>query len=93
MENLLRSIPKNLTLNIDLSKIKTTKIFKWLKSENISDDEMMKTFNCGIGFCIITPKKNIKKIKKIFSKNFMPYEIGNISNRKKRINLLNSIEW
>jgi len=93
VENLLRSIPKNLTLNIDLSKIKTTKIFKWLKSENISDDEMMKTFNCGIGFCIITPKKNIKKIKKFFSKNFMPYEIGSISNRKKRINLLNSIEW
>ena len=31
IENLLRSIPENLTLNIDLSKIKTTKIFKWLK--------------------------------------------------------------
>ena len=32
IENLLRSIPENLTLNVDLSKIKTTKIFKWLKS-------------------------------------------------------------
>ena len=33
VENLLRSVPKNLTLNIDLSKIKTTKIFNWLKSK------------------------------------------------------------
>ena len=68
MENLIRSIPENLTLNIDLSKIKISKIFKWIKSNNISDKEMMKTFNCGVGFCIITRKKNINKIRKIFTK-------------------------
>ena len=73
IENLLRSIPKELTLNIDLSKIKITKIFKWLKSKNISDREMIKTFNCGVGFCLIVQKKNILKIKKIFSKKFEPY--------------------
>jgi phosphoribosylformylglycinamidine cyclo-ligase len=93
IENLLRSIPDDLTLNIDLSMIKTTKIFKWLKSKNISDQEMMKTFNCGVGFCLIVPKKNINKIKKFFSKRFMPYEIGFISKNKKRFNLSNSIIW
>ena len=93
IENLLRSIPDNLTLNIDLSKIKTTKIFKWLKSKNISDKEMMKTFNCGIGFCIIVSKKNIPKINKFFSKQFMPYEIGHISKNNKRVNVSNSLRW
>ena len=93
IENLLRSIPSNLTLNIDLSKIKILKIFKWLKSKNISDSEMIRTFNCGIGFCIIVQKKNIKKIKKIFSKKFMPYEIGYISKNKKKINILESLKW
>ena len=82
IENLLRSVPDDLTLNIDLSKIKILNIFKWLKSKNISDDEMIKTFNCGVGFCIIVPKKNVRKIKKIFSKNYMPYEIGYISKGK-----------
>ena len=53
IENLLRSIPKNLTLNIDLYKIKILKIFKWIKSKNISDLEMIRTFNCGVGFCLI----------------------------------------
>ena len=93
IENLLRSVPDYLSLKIDLSKIKTTKIFKWLKSKNISDQEMMKTFNCGIGFCIITPKKNILKIKKVFSKKYMPYEIGYISKNKNKVELINSLKW
>ena len=93
VENLLRSIPKNLTLNVDLSKIKILKIFKWLKSKNISDHEMMQTFNCGVGFCIIVSKKNISKIKKIFPKKFMPYEIGHISNDKVRVNLVKTLKW
>jgi len=93
VENLLRSIPKNLTLNIDLSKIKIHKIFKWLKTKNISDQEMMRTFNCGIGFCIIAPEKNILKIKKNFKKKFMPYEIGFISKESKKINITNNLRW
>ncbi len=93
VENLLRSIPKNLSLNIDLSKVKTIKIFKWLKSKNISDAEMLRTFNCGIGFCLIVPKKNILRIKKIFPKKFMPYEIGIITKDKRKINLSNFLRW
>ena len=93
IENLLRSIPENLTLNIDLSKIKIHKIFKWIKGKNISDKEMLRTFNCGVGFCLITPKKNVKKIKKYFTKQFIPYEIGFISKEKKNINIFNQLKW
>ena len=93
VENLLRSVPKNLTLNIDLSKIKTTKIFNWLKSKNISDKEMMRTFNCGVGFCLIVSKKNISQIVKVFEKKFKPYEIGYISDDKKKVNIFKSFKW
>ena len=93
IENLIRSIPDNLSLNIDLSKIKTKKIFKWLKSKNISDHEMIKTFNCGVGFCVIIEKKNLNKIKKYFTKDFNPYVIGYVSKSSKKINLYNSIIW
>ena len=71
VENLLRSIPENLTLNLDLSKIKVKKIFKWLKSKNISDDEMLKTFNCGVGFCVISKKKNVNRIKNSLLKTLL----------------------
>ena len=93
LENLLRSIPGTLTLNIDLAKIRILKIFKWIKSKNISNQEMIQTFNCGVGFCLIVSKKNILKIKKIFPKNFTPYEIGHISKDKKKLNLFNSLKW
>ena len=93
IENIVRSIPNELTANIDLSKIKTKKIFKWLKSKNISDIEMLRTFNCGVGFCIIVEKKNIKKINKYFTKEYLPYEIGHISANQKKLNLYNSLKW
>ena len=93
IENILRSIPDNLALNLDLSKVKVLKIFKWLKKNNISDKEMINTFNCGVGFCVIAHQKNIVKIKKYFSKQFMPYEIGYIGKSKKKINLFNSLKW
>ncbi len=93
VENIIRSVPKNLSINIDLSKIKTKHIFKWLKSKNISEAEMLKTFNCGVGFCLIVNKKNINKIKKFFTHDYAPYEIGFVSKSKRKINLFNSIKW
>ena len=92
IENIIRSVPNNLCVNIDLSKIKPTKIFKWLKTKNISDLEMLKTFNCGVGFCIIVREENVKKIKKYFTHNFTPYEIGFITKSNKKLKLLNSIK-
>ena len=93
IDNLLRSVPSDLSLNVDLSKIKIKKIFKWLKKKNISDQEMMQTFNCGIGFCIIVPRKNIQSIKKKFSKQYKPYEIGYISKSKNKVNLSKFLKW
>ena len=93
VENISRSIPNNLSINIDLAKIKPKKIFQWLKSKNLSDKEMLKTFNCGVGFCLLANKRNIKKIKKCFSKEFMPYEIGYVSKNNDKSNLFNSIKW
>jgi len=93
IDNITRSIPDNLCLNIDLSKIKTKYIFKWIKSNNISDEEMLKTFNCGVGFCLIVKKINIKKIKKFFPKDYMPYEIGFISKERRKTNVYNKVKW
>jgi phosphoribosylformylglycinamidine cyclo-ligase len=93
IDNIIRSVPDKLCLNIDLSKIKVKNIFKWIKSNNISDREMLKTFNCGVGFCLIVKKQNIKKIKRYFSKEYTPYEIGYITKNKKKVNVYNKIKW
>ena len=93
MDNLIRIIPNKLSLNINLSKIKTKMIFKWLKKNNVKDSEMLKTFNCGVGFCLIAEKKNVKKIKKIFSKEYKPYEIGFITKGKSKITTFGKLKW
>ena len=93
INNLTRVIPKNLCININLSNIKTLKIFKWLKKNNISDSEMLNTFNCGIGFCLIANKNNIKKIEKIFTKKYKPYQIGYISKNKLQFKKYGKLQW
>ena len=92
-DNLKRIIPDGLCAKIDLKKIKPLEIFKWLKNNNISDKEMINTFNCGVGFCIIIDPKNLNKIKKFFSKEFLPYEIGQISKGIKKVKLNEKINW
>ena len=54
---------------------------------------MLKTFNCGVGFCIIINEKNLNKIKKIFKKEFKPYIIGKIISGKNKIKLNEKIIW
>jgi len=93
LNNVIRVIPDKLCLNINLSKIKIIPIFKWLKKNNIKDSEMLKTFNCGVGFCLITNKKNINNIKKIFSKDYQPYQIGFISKEKSKVKTFGKLQW
>ena len=92
-ENIKRIIPNNFCAEIDLSRIKTLKIFKWLKNSGIKKDEMLKTFNCGVGFCLIINKKNLQKVKKCFSKQFQPYVIGKISKNSKKVKINGKIKW
>ena len=92
-DNIKRVIPNKLCANIDLSKIKPLEIFSWLKRNNISDKEMLKTFNCGVGFCLIINPKKFKKINKYFSKEFKPYVIGKIIKKKNKVKFNAKIDW
>jgi len=92
-DNIKRVIPDNLVAEINLNLIKPTKIFKWLKNNNIDDKEMLRTFNCGVGFCLIIKPQNLLKIKKYFSKEFQPYVIGKISKGNNKVRLNDKIHW
>ena len=92
-DNIKRIIPDGLVADINLNKIKTKKIFKWLKHNNIDNKEMLKTFNCGVGFCLIIKPKNLKKITKFFDKKFKPYVIGKIILGKNKVKLNGKIDW
>jgi len=92
-DNIKRIIPNGLVADINLDKVKTKKIFRWLKYNSIEDKEMLKTFNCGVGFCLIIKPKNLKKVTKFFTKEFKPYVIGKITTGKNKVKLNGKIDW
>jgi len=92
-DNIKRVIPDNLVAEINLNEVKALKIFKWLNKNGISDNEMLKTFNCGVGFCLIISPKKYKSVKKHFTKKFKPYIIGKISIGKNKVKLNGSFNW
>ena len=92
-DNIKRIIPNNLIADIDLKQVKISKIFEWLYKNGISENEMLNTFNCGVGFCLIINPKKLEKINKYFSKQFKPYVIGKISKGKNKVKLNGSINW
>ncbi len=93
LDNIRRVIPENLKAEIYFKKIKPLKIFEWLNKNGISNKEMIKTFNCGVGFCLIINPKNLNKIKKFFTKKYQPYVIGKISRGKNKVKLSDFIDW
>ena len=92
-DNIERVIPNGLRADIDLNKINTKKIFKWLKKNNIEEKEMLKTFNCGVGFCLIINPKNLNKVNKFFTREFKPYVIGKITSGNNKVKLNGKIDW
>ena len=62
---------------------KTPALMQLIEDTGVKNEEMYKTFNMGIGFCIILPENQMKNIHKIFKKYKMKsYEIGRISKNK-----------
>ncbi len=93
IDNIKRIIPKNLSAEINLNNIKTLKIFKWLHLMGIKENEMIKTFNCGVGFCLIINPKQLNLVTKYFGNKYKPYIIGKIIKNSKKVKLSGKISW
>ncbi len=72
--NLKRAIKSNLELKLDLEAVKKQEIFEIIK-KYVDINECYRVFNMGVGFCIITDKNNIDKIKEIAPESFVLGEL------------------
>jgi phosphoribosylformylglycinamidine cyclo-ligase len=53
-ENLPRVLPDGMAAHIDLARWRAPAVFDWLaRAGNLDDEEMLRTFNCGIGMVVI----------------------------------------
>ncbi|KAB2910617.1 MAG: phosphoribosylformylglycinamidine cyclo-ligase [Hyphomicrobiaceae bacterium] len=62
-ENLPRVLPAGLAAHLDLKRWKAPPVFAWLqRAGRLDDAEMLRTFNCGIGLVLVTPKAETGKV-------------------------------
>ena len=62
LENIPRVLPNDLTASIALENWKIPEVFKWLfQVGRLTEIEMLKTFNCGVGLVLITNKYDEQK--------------------------------
>ena len=55
-ENIPRVLPENCVAQIDAQSWPLPKLFQWLqRAGNVEQQEMYRTFNCGIGMAVIVP--------------------------------------
>ncbi len=84
MENISRVIPDGLAITIDLSSWACADIFTWLqKKGNLSNTEMLRTFNCGIGMTVIINKNDVKDCLNFIQETELDcWEIGTVRKSK-----------
>ena len=92
--NLSRIIPDGLCADVDLSKIKILPIFKYIKDcGDISDTEMLRTFNCGAGLMVIVSESISDFAVSHISRYYKCYEAGKIISGDEKIKFSNCLNW
>ena len=79
-ENIPRVLPDNTQAVIDASSWQWPSVFNWLQTAgNVSEHEMYRTFNCGVGMVIALPASEADKaIKLLTEKGENAWKIGTI---------------
>lgn len=88
-DNLSRSIPMHLTAYIDKNRIIKQELFEDLK-QLVGEEEAYKTFNMGVGFCIIASRENAEEIFEI-CKKYEPKIIGELNDEIQRSDI--RVRW
>jgi phosphoribosylformylglycinamidine cyclo-ligase len=86
-ENLPRIIPKGMGAQVDLASWQVPPIFEHMqKLGNVERDEMLRTFNMGIGLIVVVPAEKVKKAKAILNRaNERHYIIGRIVRGERKV--------
>ena len=79
-ENIPRSLPKDLSVEISLASWELPEIFKWLQERgSISNNDLLRIFNCGIGMVLLVDERISEEIKSdIKDSGFDCYSIGRV---------------
>ena len=80
LENIPRVLPANSVAVIETQSWQQPAVFKWLQSQgNVTDTEMHRTFNCGVGMVIVvTEEDQAQALSTLTEAGESPWVIGHI---------------
>ena len=86
-ENLPRALPKGTGAIVEMHSWPVPPIFEYLqKIGNVPQDEMLRTFNMGIGMILVVPAKKFKKAQTILDRcGEKAYTVGRVVKGEKRV--------
>jgi len=93
-ENLDRILPSDLSALIDLNKISILDVFRKIKKVGgVSDEEMLRIFNLGVGITVIVRPDISDKIISHLSGYCEAYKIGKIVKGSKTVEVEGNLNW
>lgn len=83
-ENLPRVLPDDLAAQIELASWQLPAVFDWLQQQgNITQNEMLRTFNCGVGYVVVVAKEYANQTLEFLNQQGeVAWQIGQIVNRQ-----------
>lgn len=93
--NLVRILPPNARAVIQLKEIETLPVFKIIREAGeVSDEEMLKSFNVGVGLVAVVSPSEVEKLQEIFSDyGNKTFTIGEITSGPSRVVLEGFLKW
>ncbi|MFV0297463.1 MAG: phosphoribosylformylglycinamidine cyclo-ligase [Hyphomicrobiaceae bacterium] len=79
-ENLPRVLPDGIAARVDLTALQVPAVFKWLQAAaGIDDEEMLRTFNCGVGMVLVVAQSAANDVvKALGDSGEAPFVLGTI---------------
>ena len=86
-ENLPRVLPRGMAAAIELGSWPVQPIFEHLqKLGNVPQEEMLRTFNMGLGMLLVVPSKKFKKAQTLLERaGEKPYTVGRIVKGERKV--------
>jgi phosphoribosylformylglycinamidine cyclo-ligase len=89
LDNIVRVLPKGCRANINMGSWDILPIFDFLKNKgNVDNEDMLRTFNNGIGMVLVVPAKDADEIMiRLNGLNEKAYIIGEIESKGRKKNI------
>jgi len=93
-DNLQRILPAAVRAVIDLSRVRVPDVFRVIRQAgSIADDEMLRTFNLGVGLLAVLPAADADRLVAAPPNGFAVYPIGSIEAGCPTVEFRGSLTW